>query len=200
MSGKPPKRIKIKPSWSDVKAKLADFDRAGLTQLISDLYAYNKHNQAFLHARFGLGANALDDYKQRIAQALAPDISRRAANPSVATAKKALSDYTKAIGDSLGILELRIFWCETAVNFSMTYGYADDGYFDALIRQFRDACAELSKLREPLLTEVIERLENVRDDADMGYGVGDALGDILGDRLVNLPESTEEARVPMIDE
>ncbi len=200
MSGKPTKRIKTKPSWSDVKAKLTDFDRTGLTQLISDLYAYNTHNQAFLHARFGLGADALDDYKQRMEQALAPDISRRAANPSVATAKRALSDYTKAVGDPLGILELRIFWCETAVDFSMTYGYAHVGYFDALIRQFREACAALPGLHEPLRIQIIKRLDAVRDDADMGYGVGDALRDILEDRLANLPESVEEARVPMIGE
>jgi len=142
----------------------------------------------------------LADYKQRIAQALAPDISRRNANPSVATARKALSEYTKAIGDPLGILELRIFWCETAVDFSMSFGFADAGYLDALIRQYRDACNAIPGIQEPLLTQYIERLENVRDDANMGYGVGDAMVDILGDMLCNLPESMEEARVPMIGE
>jgi len=200
MSGKPPKRIKSKPTWSDVKAKLNDFDRAGLTQLISDLYSYNKHNQTFLHARFGLGVSPLEDYKQRIAQALAPDISRRNANPSAAMARKALSEYTKAIGDPMGILELRIFWCETAVNFSMELGFADVGYLDALIRQYRDACNAIPAIQEPLLTQYIKRLENLRDDADMGYGVGDAMADILSDMLCNLPESMEEARVPMVEE
>ena len=31
--------MKTTPSWSDVKAKLADFDRAGLIGLVQDLYA-----------------------------------------------------------------------------------------------------------------------------------------------------------------
>ena len=44
------------PSWSDVKSKLADLDRAGLIGLVQDLYAASKDNQVFLHARFGLGA------------------------------------------------------------------------------------------------------------------------------------------------
>ena len=42
-------------TWSDVKAKLGDFDRAGLLGLVQDLYTTSKDNQNFLHARFGLG-------------------------------------------------------------------------------------------------------------------------------------------------
>ena len=33
------KTAKNTPSWSDVKTKLADFDRAGLLGLVQDLYA-----------------------------------------------------------------------------------------------------------------------------------------------------------------
>lgn len=39
------------PSWSDVKARLVNFDGTGLIGLIQDLYAPNKDNQAFLHAQ-----------------------------------------------------------------------------------------------------------------------------------------------------
>lgn len=43
-------------SWSGIKKELTEFDRAGLIGLIHDLYAAHKENQAFLHARFALGA------------------------------------------------------------------------------------------------------------------------------------------------
>ena len=43
------------PTWSDVKAALLDFDRAGLLGLVQDLYTASKNNQAFLHAHLGLG-------------------------------------------------------------------------------------------------------------------------------------------------
>src|ERR1700722_10028157 len=59
--------------WTDVKAKLASFDRKGLLGLIQDLYAAHKDNQMFLHARFGLGEDALSPYKETIAQWLWPD-------------------------------------------------------------------------------------------------------------------------------
>jgi hypothetical protein len=199
MSGKPKKRQKSKPSWSDIKSKLADFDRAGFQQLVSDLYALSKDNQASMHARFALTANALDDYKKRISLALAPDISRRNANPSVATAKKAISEYAKAVGDPLGILELRVYWCETAVGFSIEYGFADINYLEALLRQYRDVCQVLPDIPEQQLAEFIERMECLRNDAaQIGYGVFDEMNDLLGDVLVNLPESKEEARIPMI--
>jgi hypothetical protein len=55
-----------KPSWTDVKAKLASFDRLGLLGLIQDLYAAHKDNQAFLHTRFGLGADVLHPYKETL--------------------------------------------------------------------------------------------------------------------------------------
>ena len=60
------KTPKSTPSWSDVKTKLADFDRAGLMGLVQDLYAASKDNQAFLHARFGLGEDVLKPYKAAI--------------------------------------------------------------------------------------------------------------------------------------
>lgn len=195
------KRPKAKPTWTDVKAKLGDFDRAGLVQLVADLYAFHKDNQAFMHARFGLGQNPLDDYKKRIAAALAPDIDRKPrAQVSVATARKAISEYTKAVGDPMGVLELRVFWCETAVGFSMEYAFTDTGYLDALALQYREACGTLSALKEPQLEEYIERLQNVRDDADMGYGVDSYMNEVLGDAMRKLPPSQVEARIPMLGE
>jgi hypothetical protein len=45
-----PKPKKTAPTWSDVKGKLTEFDRAGLLGVVQDLYAISKDNQAFLHA------------------------------------------------------------------------------------------------------------------------------------------------------
>lgn len=95
------KQPKAKPTWSDVEGKLSEFDRAGLLQLVADLYAFHKDNQAFLHGRFSLGHNPLEDYKNRIRFALAPDIyGKRNADVSVATARRAISEY-KAVDDPL---------------------------------------------------------------------------------------------------
>jgi hypothetical protein len=193
------KRPKTKPTWIDIKNKLADFDRVGLQLLVADLYAFHKDNQTFLHARFGLGENPLVAYKQRIKAALAPDVTRkRNATISIATGKKAISEYNKAIGDPLGVFELRLFWCETAVKFCMDYGYSDIGYLDALALQYSEACKVLSALNEPLLESSIERLTNIRDDAQMGYGIWDYMAEVLGDALCNLPSPSAVAAVSQV--
>ena len=80
-----------KPSWIDVKAKLASFDRLGLLGLIQDLYAAHKDNQTFLHARFGLGADALKPYKETLDRWLWPDVLRNQ-DTSVAKASEALRE------------------------------------------------------------------------------------------------------------
>src|SRR4029077_17558619 len=54
------RKPKSQPTWTDVKAKLADFDRAALLGLIQSLYAAHKDNQMFLHTRFGLGEDVLE--------------------------------------------------------------------------------------------------------------------------------------------
>ena len=83
-----------KPSWTDVKAELASFDRRGLLGLIQDLYAAHKDNQAFLHARFGLGADVLKPYKETLDRWLWPDVLRNQ-DTSVVKAKQAISSYRK---------------------------------------------------------------------------------------------------------
>jgi hypothetical protein len=60
------RKSKSQPTWTDVKAKLAVFDRAGLLGLVQGLYAAHKDNQAFLHARLGLGEDVVEPYKQTL--------------------------------------------------------------------------------------------------------------------------------------
>jgi hypothetical protein len=129
---------KSQPAWTDVKAKLAGFDRRGLVRLIRDLYSAHKGNQAFLHARFGLGEGALESYKERIDRWLWPDVFRNQ-DTSVSKAKQAISDYKKAIGEPEGLVELMVFYCERAAGFCNDVGNQDEGYFDALVRMFEQA-------------------------------------------------------------
>jgi hypothetical protein len=82
-------------TWSDVKAKLGDFDRAGLLGLVHDLYAASKDNQNFLHTRFGLGCDVLKPYKTIIERWLWPDVYKNQ-QYSVSKAKKPITDYKKA--------------------------------------------------------------------------------------------------------
>lgn len=126
------KRKRTVPVWSDVKARLIAFDHAGLLGLIHDLYAASKDNQTFLHARFGLGSDMLKPYKVAIDRWLSPDVFKDQ-SPSIAKAKKAIADYTKAIGRPEGIAELRVYYCERAIEFCRDVGVYDEVYLVALV-------------------------------------------------------------------
>jgi len=76
-----------------------------------------KDNQTFLHARFGLGDDVLKPYKTTIDRWLWPDMFKNQ-DTSVSKAKKAISDYKKAIGQPEGLAELMVIYCERAAGFS----------------------------------------------------------------------------------
>lgn len=173
------------PSWSDVKTKLAEFDRAGLIGLVHDLYAASKDNQAFLHARLNLGDDVLKPYKASIDRWLWPDAFKNQ-DTSVAKAKKAIADYKKAIGGPADLAELMVFYCERAAGFSNDVGLQDDGYFDALVRMFELSLKTIATLpaarRPPLWT----RLDAVRSIShNFGYGVGDDMDQLLAEYGAN---------------
>jgi hypothetical protein len=172
-----------KPTWAKVKAKLAGFDRAALLDLVRSLYAAHKNNQAFLHARLGLGADTLEPFKNAIHRWLRPDLSRRQ-DVSVARAKRAISDYKKALGDPEGVAELMVFYCEQAVGFYSEVNYDDAGYLDALVHMFKRALQTTSLLAANAQSALIGRLDRVRNMShELGYGVRDDM-DILFSEFV----------------
>ena len=160
-------------AWTDVKARLTDFDRAGLLGLIQDLYTASKDNRVFLHARFGLGEDVLEPYKATINRWLCPDVYRNQ-DYSVAKAKKPIADYKKAIGQPAGLAELTVFYCEQAIGFASAFGMDDAGYYSALVRMFEQALKVVVGLPEPQRQTFLDRLDEVRAMGQkVGWGVGE---------------------------
>ena len=176
MGKRQPKSI---PTWTDVKAKLADFDRAALLDLIHNLYAAHKDNQLFLHARFGLEKDVLESYKETIDRWLWPDVLRNQ-DTSVARAKQAISDYKKAVGDPAGLAELMVFYCERAAGFCSDIASDDEGFFNALVRMFERALMQANTLPPSDRVDLVNRLDGVRQISHkIGYGVGDDMDFLL---------------------
>lgn len=172
---------KATPTWSDLKTRLADFDRAGLLGLVQDLYAASKDNQTFLHTRFGLGDDPLKPYKATIDRWLWPDMFKNQ-DTSVAKAKKAVADYRKAIGHAEGLAELMVFYCERAIGFANDVGLDDEGYYDDAVRMFEQALKAIASLPEAQRKPLWARLDAVHHiSRNLGYGVNDDLGDLLAE-------------------
>jgi hypothetical protein len=166
------------PTWADVKAFLLTFDRAGLQGLVQDLYAASKNNQAFLHARFGLGPDELGPYKATISRWINPDLMKNQ-TVSVSKAKKAIADYDKAIGRSEGLAELSIFFCEEAFSFAEGCGFGDERYLVALIRMYDRSVNRVLSLPLGGRRAYVERLSKLRIRAKhLSWGVEDELNDL----------------------
>lgn len=175
------RQSKSKPTWANVKAKLAGFDRTALLSLVQNLYAAHKENQAFLHARLGLGEDVLEPYKKTIDRWLWPDVFRRQ-ETSVSKAKQAISDYKKALGDPEGLAELMVFYCERAAGFSKGVSHDDAGYFDALVRMFEQSLKITNTLAGYARRGLLTRLDRVRNIShEFGYGVGDEMDVLLSE-------------------
>lgn len=173
------RQSKSQSTWTDVRAKLASFDRIGLLGLVQDLYAAHEDNRMFLHARFGQGEDILEPYKQTIDRWLWPDVFRKQ-NASVAKAKQAISHYKKAVGDVAGLAELMVFYCERAAGFCSDIGNQDDNYFDALVRMFGQALNVANALPAKSRDALVARLDRVCIiSRKFGYGVGDDMDSIL---------------------
>jgi hypothetical protein len=166
------------PTWSDVRAALLDFDRAGLRGLVHDLYTASKDNKAFLHARLGLGHDQLQPFKSSISRWICPDLMKN--EPvSVSKAKKAIADYKKAIGRPDGMAELSIFYCEEAFGFLESYGLEDESYLAALIRMYGLSLEFVSSLAAAERTAYLERLDKLRARGrQIGWGVEEELNSL----------------------
>jgi hypothetical protein len=165
-------------SWNSVKAGLRDFDRTALLGLVQDLYTASKDNQAFLHARFNLGADPLEPYKAIISRRVCPEILKN--EPwSVAKAKKAIADYKKAIGYPKGMAELSVFYCEEAIAFLRDCSLEDEGYHSALVLMFEQALKRTLALPESERAPFLKRLGGIRGEAQKnGWGVSDAMDEL----------------------
>jgi hypothetical protein len=161
----------VSPTWSDVRAALLDFDRAGLRGLVQDLYTASKDNRAFLHARLGLGHDQLKPFKGSISKWISPDIMK--GQPiSVSKAKKAIADYKKAIGRPNGMAELSIFYCEEAFGFLESCSIEDEAYFAALIRMYGRSIEFVSRLPPAERGCYIARLDKLRSRGrNVGWAV-----------------------------
>lgn len=170
---------KKKPTWNDLKRTIGGLNRDALLGLVHDLYAASKENKAFLHTRFGLGDDVFEPYKATISRWVCPDVMRNQ-DYSVSKAKKAISDYKKAVGDAEGLSELSVYYCESCRDFLGFCSVDDEVYFNALVRMFEQALQWIRQLDPVQQEHYLERLDSVHYQADdWGWGVSDDVDKLM---------------------
>ncbi len=171
------KRESSNPTWSDVKLAVIKLDQKQLVKLVADIYRFSKENKAFLHARFGVGDDPLKPYKKMIDACMYPDVYSN--KPiQISKAKRAISSYSKAIGDPLGETELMIFFVECGNKFTLDLGDIDGGFYDALNGMYQRAIKKVLSLPEEQRKVFQDRLEEIMTSSSgIGWGYHDMLSD-----------------------
>jgi hypothetical protein len=178
-----------KPSWSQVKAILVVQEPKELLKLIGDLYRLSKDDRVFIESRFLAGEDALAHYKQVIADALYPDVYKN--KPiRLSVGKKAISDYRKATGDDLDVLELMVHYLEQGNDFTAEYGDIDEQFYTSLESMLDRILELLADQNAEVLDQYVPRLEQVVLRAS---GIGWGYHDYISDRLEEFLESLEQS-------
>ena len=174
-----------KPTWKTVKTEIAYWDQKRLLGLVQDLYALNRTNADFLHARLlgGDDGHALEPYRKRIQVAVCPKEPWKQ-DVRLSEGRKAITEYRKAKGDTHGLLTLMLYYVRCGNDFTLEFGDIDEPFYSSMcsmVSQFcklliNDGDENLAKEFLPLLEREFQRI-----DGKMGWGYADELGDKLMD-------------------
>ena len=167
-----------KQTWSAVTSAASKLSQQELLGLVGELYRLSSQNKAFLHVRFADRGIAMEEFKAIVSECLDPDVQRD--RPlQVAKAKKAVSDFCKAVADPIAHAELMVFFLEQGNAFTLEYGDIDAGFYSALVAMARRAAEVICNLPVNLQEPFRERLgEVVRSSSGIGWGYHDDLADI----------------------
>jgi len=171
------KKDKNLVSWKDVKQILSGKNSDELLTLINDLYALSKENKNFIHARYSITGDPLKPYKILIEQSIYPDFNKPL---KLSVGRKAISDYKKAIGDPIGILELMVFYIECGNRFTVDYADIDEQFYNSVESMFDKVIKILNKSKQDIIDKFLPRLRAIVKNAHgIGWGYYDYLSDVL---------------------
>lgn len=157
-----------------------------LVRLIGELYSLSRENRRFLEARHGDASQQLSNYQQLVADCMFPDPLRKGAKVRISEAKRAISQYEQATGDSAGTVDLMLTFVEMGTAFAVEVGYGEDNFFDALENMLSRALDLLRSGAEELRQSTRPRLIQLSGSARaLGWGYGDfvigAINDVVDD-------------------
>lgn len=169
------KKRKKASTWSDVKKVLVNLNQHQLLKVIADLYRLSGENSAFLNTRYAAGDSPIIPYKKIIEECMYPDIYSNK-SIQISKAKKAISNYSKAVNDPEGEAELMTYFVECGNSFTVNFGDIDGPFYDALNRMYRRAISKVLTLSEKQQKKFKDRLSVIKNSSsNIGWGYHDTL-------------------------
>ena len=143
---------------------------ADITELFTKFEAVRDYYQAKLFP--DRATDVVEKYKAIIRDEFFP--ARGFGQARLSVARKAVADYKKVCGSKAALADLMLFYVETGVQFTNTYGDIDAPFYDSMESMYKRA---VEFIVENELQEAFERRckRIVSDTEEMGWGFNDAL-------------------------
>jgi ATP-dependent DNA ligase len=95
-------------------------------------------------------------------------------------AKKVLSDYKKATGNKIAIIDLMVHYVECGNDFTLQFGDLDEPYYASIESVFESALKLMKTFDDHEVDDFIARLKEVVRKADgIGWGYHDAIEEMM---------------------
>jgi hypothetical protein len=104
-------------------------------------------------------------------------------------ARKAVSDYKKVSASKFGVADVMLYYVETGVQFTNTYGDIDEAFYNSMESMYERAVKYI--VQHGMLRQFEERCRRiVTDTSGIGWGFHDGLSDIYEEHFKGdaLPE------------
>lgn len=165
--------------WAAIKAKLKGLRPKDLVNLVRDLYHASPENRQFLRGRLAPSARELEEYRDRVINAVYPDpFSRRPVR--ISEAERLIRHYRRATRDASGSVDLMVSLVEAGAEQAVDLGLGDDeSYFASLERVLESVVEGFPSLPTSARSEVVLRLRQLAKRSEStAFGFGDAVRQI----------------------
>jgi len=173
--------------WAKVEEILKKAEKGELIDLIYELYEHSVGDRMLINSRYlreGTRTKKnklLEKSRKLIKEEFLTE--KRLVKIHYSVAERAISDYSNASGDLVGMLDLMLTYVEEGVQFARIFGIIDDEFYDSVEGMLARLC-ELLKTNEgqkhyPLFRERL--LKACRDSENIGWGFEDAICVLIAD-------------------
>jgi len=168
-------------SMTELKNILKQQTKEDLVNLLAECYKNNDKIKELISAKYA-GNDAVkqifEDYKIKIQNVFFPD--RLSGRLMLSEARKAISDFKKLCTDEKLILDLMLYYVETGVEFTNTYGDLYEEFYSSVEKMYWSVIEAINKHKDSRIFSVFsKRLKAVVDNTSgIGWGFHDNLTDM----------------------
>jgi len=163
----------------ELKKHLTDLDQKDLIKIITDLFKMNNEVKDFLNVKF-LGDKVIKELFERANDEIENEFFpiNGFGKMRLAKAKKAISEYKKLTGDTVGTLDLMLCYVENGTAFTNTYGDIDERFYASMESVYEKVVKACEK-DESLFLKFQARLYSIVEETDgIGWGFHDHLSHV----------------------